>query len=215
MPADASRVEVDTADLELVGVRDLGPEADADFAEFDSGDADRNQFLIADGRRLDGAGVVRTFVGYHRVHGLVGYVALLADVITLQTGERKKTKPLGHGDHPRVPAVKVAHVAVSLAHSKTFRGTGTALMGFAVAAADGVAGHVGCRLLTLDAVPSKVDFYRKLGFVQNKSETGGVTPTTTSMRVDLRAHPAPSWFPPAPPAPVRTTRAAPGFSNEQ
>jgi hypothetical protein len=41
----------------------------------------------------------------------------------------------------------------------------------------------GCRLVTLDAYPQAIDFYRKLGFVENQQQREGST--HPSMRLDI------------------------------
>jgi GNAT superfamily N-acetyltransferase len=119
---------------------------------------------------------------------LVGYITLLADAVVLETKERKRLA-LSSQDHPSVPALKVARLAVRQSFRATHAGVGTALLQIAHALALDVANRVGCRLLTLDTYPAALPFYEKLGFVVNRSKTyqGRQRP---SMRLDI--------FPPTP-----------------
>lgn len=127
--------------------------------------------------------MVRTYLALDGAGALVGYVALMSDAIVLQTGEKKKLH-LSSQDHPVVPALKVARVAVATAMQRS--GAGHVLMRFAAATGFAVAEKVGCRLLTLDAYPDAVPFYEKLGFIRNRSKEYRER-NHPSMRLDLFA----------------------------
>lgn len=128
------------------------------------GDDDLTAFLRDDAARLHGQGVVTVYVAFLG-QALVGYVALLTDSISVSSAERKKMH-LRHDDHPAIPAVKIGRLAVHADHQG--KGIGTALIRFAVDKALLISESVGCRLLTLDAYPQKVDWYERLGFVRNR-----------------------------------------------
>lgn len=183
------RPGIDRGQLEI---RELRPDDADGLASFDCGDADLNEFLQADALRLQVLHVTRTYLAFYE-GSLVGYVSLLADAVKLKTGERKRLsigpKSLGHRDHPVVPAIKIARLAVGMKAKASHGGIGTALIAFAFDSAWTVAGTVGCRLLTLDAYPESEGFYQKLGFVRNKDAGSLKHP---SMRLDI--HEAdPSW----------------------
>ena len=65
-------------------------------------------------------------------------------------------------------------------------------MRFAFDQGNDLAELVGCRLLTLDAYPQSVEFYKKLGFVENKAKVYQEK-THPSMRFDLFAPTLPAW----------------------
>lgn len=168
----------------------LGPESAPDVGAFRSGDDDLDAFLRDDALRLQEADVVRTYLARDR-GALVGYVALLTDAIVLETRERKGLS-LAHSDHPVIPAIKVARLAVAQDFRRTTRGAGEALMRFAFATAVELSTRVGVRLITVDAYPDAVAFYERLGFVQNRSKEYRER-ARPSMRLDLHAEPRPSW----------------------
>lgn len=129
-----------------------------------SGDEDLDAFLRDDAARLNDQGVVTVYVAHVDV-GLVGYVALLADCISVNSSERKKLS-LRHDDHPSIPALKIGRLAVQKDYQG--RGIGSALIRFSIDKALSIAELVGCRLLTLDAYPDKVDWYERRGFLHNR-----------------------------------------------
>ena len=73
---------------------------------FTCGEPDLDDFLRNDAARLGRQRVVRTYVAFFDGE-LVGYVALLADAVVLDTKERRKLA-LGSQGHPVVPALKIA-----------------------------------------------------------------------------------------------------------
>jgi len=80
-------------------------------------------------------------------------------------------------------------------------------MRFAVDIANHVSDTIGCRLMTLDALPSAISYYEKLGFIRNKlankrskkTDHKKTKPMATgisvpvSMRLDLHAEALPDW----------------------
>lgn len=157
-------------------------------AAFTCGEADLDDFLRSDALRLQAHRVARTYLGFFETK-LVGYVTVLADAVVLETKERKRLALAAH-DHPAVPALKIARLAVSTSFRETHAGVGTALVHIALAMATDLSDRIGCRLLTLDAYPESVAFYEKLGFSRNRAKPyqGREHP---SMRLDI--------FPPSPP----------------
>lgn len=166
----------------LLRIRPLAIEdADASRA-FTCGDDDLDDFLRTDAMRLQQHNVVRTSVALYDGR-LVGYVALLADAVTLKSSERKKLA-LAHDDHPIVPAMKIARLAVDAEFRADHRGVGEALVYYAYAKAIDVAEQIGCRLLTLDAYPQSIQFYERLGFVPNQDKRYSES-KHPSMRFDI------------------------------
>jgi len=186
-------------DLSRVEIGKLVAEDLARAAEFSCGateeDEDLNDFLRSDALRLHERNIVATFVAYYGEVGsavLIGYVSLLADAIKLETKEKKRLE-LAHDDHPFVPAVKVARLAVDDAFKRRYRGTGEVLMRFACGRALNVAELAGCRLITLDAYPKSVGFYEKLGFKRSRAKEYAAK-EHPSMWLDLFAPRPPPWL---------------------
>jgi hypothetical protein len=198
-----ARPDVDTTKLEIRPISSTD-----ETSTFSCGDDDLDGFLREDAMRLHDLGIVRVYLAIYDGQ-LVGYFAILADAIRLKTPEIKRLR-MNHEDPPGVPALKVGRLAVSLEFKKKYRGLGTAMMGYAFAIGTLIAGHAGCRLITVDAYRQSVEFYEKLKFVCNKKKAseedkiaqpadgGGGTiyvPANdcVSMRFDLKTDPLPDW----------------------
>lgn len=183
----AERLPLDVGRLEI---RELRRMDSTRVSAFESGDADLDDFLRVDAFRLQDEHIALTYLGFYD-GGLAGYSTLMSDAIVLVTGERKRLG-LASADHPIVPALKVARLAVSESFRVTHRGMGEALMRFAAAIALSMGRRVGCRLLTVDAYPASIGFYDHLGFVPNRAKEyrGHGHP---SMRFDLYARKLPAW----------------------
>jgi hypothetical protein len=154
-------------DASLLEVRTLHTEDSEALAGFDPGDEDLADFVCTDAMRLQAQGVARTYLAFYDGK-LEGYITLLADAVVLETRERKRLA-LSSQDHPVVPALKIARLAVGAAFRATCNGMGTALIWIARSKALVVLEHAGCRLLTVDAYPQSVAFYEKVGFVRCKA----------------------------------------------
>lgn len=181
------------ADLEIL------PLAEADLpslAGFSCGDDDLDEFLRMDALRLQRESALQTYLAWDARSGdaVLGYVSLLTDAVRLETRERKSLGLLS-GDHPVVPAVKIARIGVSVAVQRG-RGVGTALVRFAFATALEVNQMVGARLLTLDAYPESIAFYERLGFVRNRAKEYRER-NHPSMRLDVFSATPPPWLYPS------------------
>lgn len=158
-------------------------------------DQDLNEFLLNDALRLQERNIVTTYVAYYGVSGsgaLIGYVSILLDTLKLKSDEKKRLD-LAHDDHPFVPAVKVARLAIHDGFRKEFRGAGKALMRFACERAFRISEFGGCRLLTLDAYPKSVSFYETLGFKRSRAKEYEAK-EHPSMWLDLFAPDVPRWL---------------------
>jgi GNAT superfamily N-acetyltransferase len=174
-----------------------------DLGGFACGVVDLDEFLRDDALRLQGRRVARVYVALAEDR-IVGYVALVADSLVLETRE-KRTLKLKHGDPVWVPAVKIGRLAICSDYQR--HGVGKKLMRFAVDIANHVSDTIGCRLMTLDALPSAISYYEGLGFIRNKlankrskktddkkskpKANGDSAPV--SMRLDLHAEVLPDW----------------------
>ena len=186
----AERAAIDRSKL---AVSSLTSADSGDLAAFSSGDHDIDDFLKSDALRLERLHVARTYLAwYGSSPELVGYVSLMADAIVLQNRERKKLK-LASDDHPVVPAIKIARLGSSVSFRAHHRGVGKALVAFAFVTGLSVEESSGCRLLTLDAYPDSVPFYKKLGFVFNRAADYRDR-RNPSMRLDLFSVEEPPWL---------------------
>jgi len=170
---------------------------------FCCGDRDLDEFIVDDAERIHSERAARIYLATTDDKA-VGYIALIADTLILDTREKKR---LGfrYGDPIHMPAVKVGRLAV--AKSLHCRGIGKRLMRLAFYIAHDTSEKIGCRLLTLDALPSAAPYYERLGFVRNRAEgkrreeerkQGRRHDYTVSMRLDLRAPAMPAWATPDP-----------------
>jgi len=176
------------------------------LAGFSCGTVDLDDWLRDDAIRLQDCGSVAVYLA-RAGEEIVGYLSLLSDCIRVNSRERKDMK-FSHDDHPIIPAIKIAHLAVKSERQK--RGLGTTLLKFASDRAFLVAESVGCRLLTLDAYPERVSWYEDRGFVRNKlvakeaalewkcpegcPEHRKVDGDRVSMRLDLTGDEVPDWM---------------------
>jgi GNAT superfamily N-acetyltransferase len=159
---------------------------------FTCGDADLDDFLAHDAERLQQSHAVQTYLARCVETGpkVLGFVSLMTDAVKLQTKERKGLNLLKE-DHPVVPALKIARLGVC--KDMQASGIGTVLVRFAFLQAHTVAENAGCRLLTLDAYPSALAFYQRLGFAMNR-EKAYRDQARPSMRLDLFAPTLPEWI---------------------
>ena len=161
------------------------------FTAFSCGDDDLDDFLRSDAWRLQQQRVATSYLAFSADgREVLGYVTILADGINLQTRERKKLG-LASQDHPVVPALKVARLAV--AKQAQGLGVGVLLISTAFSAARRLANEAGCRVLVVDAYPAAVPFYEKLGFHPNRSQQYRDR-ENPSLRLDVFAPELPAWI---------------------
>jgi len=193
-PSGPSRVDID---LSLLEIRSFEEDSGSDFAAFTCGDDDLDDFIRTDALRLQSLNVARSYVAWYEGETR-GYVTLMSDAVVLKPNERKKLRDgsgnaLAFEDHPVVPALKIARLAVCKELRSSRRGIGEALVRFSFYTGLDLSEAVGCRLLTLDAYPDALPFYEKLGFVRNL-DTAYEGKPRPSMRLDLFARLAPGWL---------------------
>ncbi len=155
-----------------------------DFEDFNCGEPDYNDYL-RDGTayRDEAAGVARVYLAMYEDKP-IGYFAVLNDAIQLETKERPKTIA-----YSSVPALKIGRLATSL--EVQGQGIGKYLVQVVVGLAIAQSKVVGCRFVTLDALPGREDFYLRQGFVRNKlvhknfEKLRNKPLENTSMRLDI------------------------------
>lgn len=192
--AGPSRNALDRSRLTIQPLTEQSVDA---FGGFSCGDADLDDFIRSDALRLHALNVARTYVAHYDAHAC-GYVALMADAIVRKPNERKRIRAtdgsaLTFEDHPVVPALKIARLAVNKSTRDGCRGIGEALVRFSFLTGLDLAELAGCRLLTLDAYPESLGFYQRLGFVPNLDKMYAER-QHPSMRLDLFAATPPDWL---------------------
>lgn len=134
----------------------------------------------------------RTYVALEDDGSIVGYVTLLMDAIWFNAEEKTEFARADIPPAQTIPALKVGRLARNVAVKQT--GVGTTLMRFAFDKLMALSAQAGCRLLSVDAIPSAVDFYERLGFIRNlHNNHTGKRRETVSMRFDAFAPTLPAW----------------------
>ena len=166
-----------------------------DVSVFTCGDephhADLNDFLKTDALRYAATSMSQTYIAVAN-DDVVGYVTLLNDAIWLNTDEKSELLRAEVPPAQTVPALKVGRLARHKDCKVPF--VGSALMRFAFDMLLDISEKAGCRLLSVDAIPSAVAFYEKLGFIRNLHfNHAGKKRETTSMRFDAFSPLRPAW----------------------
>lgn len=166
-----------------------------DVSGFTCGDephhADLNDFLKTDALRYAATSMSQTYIAVAN-DDVVGYVTLLNDAIWLNTDEKSELLRAEVPPAQTVPALKVGRLARHKDCKVPF--VGSALMRFAFDMLLDISEKAGCRLLSVDAIPSAVAFYEKLGFIRNLHfNHAGKKRETTSMRFDAFSPLRPAW----------------------
>jgi len=170
------------------------------FETFSCGVPDLDAFLKEDALRLQEAHISFTYLAWLEREGgddaVVGYISLITDALTLEPDERCDLPAIRFAV---LPALKVGRLATDKRFREETVGIGTTMMRFAFAKGLELAGIVGARFLTVDAlhapegsVRKPVDFYTKLGFVRNAAPTYAKKKQFVSMRLDLFGSQTPS-----------------------
>lgn len=93
--------------------------------------------------------------------------------------------------YPTVPALKLGRLAVDERFQA--QGIGRNLITTVIGLAETLASQVGCRYVTLDALPERVTYYEGIGFIRNRAvnedrkQRFGQEPEQISMRFDVLA----------------------------
>lgn len=151
-----------------------------DVGRFDCGNDDLNDFLQSDALGYQDQHLAGTWVVFDSGL-LVAFFSMSADAIPLDKSEPQPDGCL-EKDIRTYPALKVGRLATQA--DRQGDGIGTeilrACIGTAVALRES---HVGCRFVTVDANPDKVDWYLGRGFERNKYYVSRTK--TSSLRYDI------------------------------
>lgn len=158
-----------------------------DLASFDCGDEDINLFLKEDALIQQQIFLNSSILLFYEDY-LAGYCSVMADSIKLNLTEKEEEELQVH--FSEFPAVKIGRLGVDVNY--TSRGFGELLIDLVVTMAEelnndnGRDPSLGVRFVTLDAMPNRVDYYLKRGFVLNMdSKYQSKKRRTVSMRRDI------------------------------
>jgi len=152
-----------------------------DLSNFDCGDKDLNEFLKEDALAYqDNFIAITTLMLYDGE--IASFFSLICDSIRLSGKEKKKgelTTPFSI-----FPAIKVARLATC--QGLQGNGFGTEAVKYCIGLARKLNSRadegIACRFLTVDAYPHRIDWYERLGFIQNVKEDRR---DAVSMRYDI------------------------------
>ena len=137
-----------------------------DISSFDCTDVDLSEFLKVDCPRYKDQLLSHTKIAIYAGR-VVGFIAVLADSISLIAEERKWLIQKNIKVQ-QVPALKVGRLGVDTAFRN--QGIDKALIQYSVAIAFRMNSElsVGCRFLTVDAYTDSIGFYERLGFIRSQ-----------------------------------------------
>lgn len=151
-----------------------------DVGRFDCDDEDLNDFLKSDALAYQQQHLAGTYLVFDPDE-LVAYFSTSADAIRLEVDEPPD------GCREKVirtyPALKLARLGVH--KDRQGKGIGTEIVkvcaGIAIAMHDD--NHVGCRFVTVDAYPDRVEWYLNRGFERNRAYLN--RKSTSSLRLEV------------------------------
>ena len=148
--------------IENIAIEKLTEEHDA--YNFDCGDKDLNEFIQEDALTEKYEGWNQTYVAVQKgTKKILGFFAISNDsfAITLEV-KKEKEKP-----YPQIPATKIGRLAVDKDYQN--KGMGKFLVKYAIGfVTDQICKNTGCRYITVDSYPDKVEWYLKnFPFVEN------------------------------------------------
>jgi hypothetical protein len=111
---------------------------------------------------------------------MVAFVTITMDALPLAN----ISPPKGCPKYPRLPAMKIAQLGVD----KNYKGRdiGPTCIAYGLLKAKKLSAEVGCRFLTIDAVPERVDWYEENGFTRNEKQTNR-SGSTIAMHLDIQS----------------------------
>jgi GNAT superfamily N-acetyltransferase len=129
-----------------------------DLSSFDCGNPDFDDFARNEAFQDQQNGYSITYAGM-MAGTPVAFVTLVAAAYRAENLFKA-----GNGDYRyrHIPAIKIARLATNLTCQR--KGCGRALVDFSFAKALNIMEQIGCKLLVTDALPGKVEWYRKRGF---------------------------------------------------
>ena len=154
-----------------------------DVGRFDCSDEDLNDFLKSDALAYQGQHLAGTYLVFNGASRPVAYFSTSADAIRLEIDEPPK------GCREKLirtyPALKLARLGVCKHHHGQGIGSEIVKVCVGIAIAIHNENHVGCRFVTVDAYPDRVDWYLKRGFERNKAYLN--RKNTSSLRLEVLA----------------------------
>lgn len=132
-----------------------------DFSAFDCGNADFNDFI-----RNEALGDFHNDISVTYVGVIAGKpVSFVTLVAAAYRTEFLKTHVTGVHRYRQIPAIKIARIATDRSCQR--EGRGETLVQHSVAVGFAVQELIGCKLIITDALPDRIQWYQRQGFVQS------------------------------------------------
>lgn len=153
--------------MDFSELRQIQLSSETDIKPFKCTDDDLNGFLFDDAKHFQRELMAATYIIENKKYNVtVAYFSLLADKITFNPGEKsiwnKINRNIPNSKRRRnYPALKIGRLAVNEEYTGT--GVGTFVLD-SIKYSFTSAKRFGCRFLTVDALNSATDFYKKNGF---------------------------------------------------
>jgi GNAT superfamily N-acetyltransferase len=126
--------------------------------DFDCGHIDTNEFIKEDAMEYQKRDIATTYV--IREDGkVVGFISLAMGTIRIRDHPRLHLPGIGINEYP---AIKIGRLGVDKRHTR--RGLGTRFLDLSMNIALELKDRVGCRFLSVDAYPHRINWYRDRGF---------------------------------------------------
>lgn len=120
-------------------------------------------FLKEEALKLQMMNVVRTRLYFDDANHLIGYFSLFNDTVEMASSKRKQQGwALPRNKH--IPAIRLHYFGVDQRYRKN--GYGEYLLAEVLMLCQDVAQVSGCKFITLESLPSSVDFYSKYDFIK-------------------------------------------------
>lgn len=150
-----------------------------DLANFDCGDQEMNSFLINEAYNEQELGMNTTILIYYEGR-LAGFYSICCDSIKISDEEKQEDLT-----YSSVPAIKIARLGRDVNFKKF--GIGKYLIQHVIHRALEINdNYCGVRMITLDAYPTRYEYYCSLGFKPNLHRMyNGKNRDTISMRLDI------------------------------
>lgn len=136
-------------------------------SDFDCGHADTNEFIKEDAIKYQRKSIAITYV-IKEENNVVGFVSLGMGAIRVKGISELKIPGIDINAHP---ALKIGRLGVDKRYTK--RGLGTQILSFSMSKAMDLKKIIGCRLLSVDAYPERIRWYKERGFESIISSSQG------------------------------------------
>lgn len=161
-------MQIDTRELRFEGLSDKNANHIIGFC---STSTELESFLKEDALKDSKRRISTTHLVFYEGK-VVGYFTLVNDRIDVKHVENSGLE--GEYPYQKYPAIKIARLSTHKNYERM--GIGRHMLSRAIAYAIRITNFSGCYIITVDAKPESVDFYKKYGFRQVKRKSGTTIP---------------------------------------